>query len=174
MIVKKPYAFLIKHFKAIHLLLFACLAFILYISSNLMNFVVQYSETGQFIYSALLPSEYIPLSVFFFCFLVVIIASIIDWLMQWKKKTRTYYIISIVFYSLLVAIFIIYRSFLSNILIVRLTDKTIFAYRDIIRIFTYPQYGFVLFTLFRAIGFDLKKFDFKKDIAELNIDDEYS
>lgn len=170
MIVRKPYAFLIKHFRMIHLFLFICLGVILANSVSLMNFLDDYEKTGKFVYNSMLQSKYIPAYLFFLCFLVFALAAVVDYLMKWKKKKRAYYIAIIVFYLSLIIVLIVYRSFLGKILLVQYGDKVIRAYRDIITLFTYPQYYFAIIALLRAIGFNLKKFDFKKDAAELNID----
>ena len=42
MILRRPYAFLIKHFRLIHLILFALLAIITYNASTVLNFFKDY------------------------------------------------------------------------------------------------------------------------------------
>ena len=56
----------------------------------------------------------------------------------------------------------------------KLELKTLRLYRDILRITELFQYITIAFVLIRGLGFDIKKFNFKEDIADLNLsqDDE--
>ena len=48
------------------------------------------------------------------------------------------------------------------------------AYYDIARLVYYPQYFILIFSLVRTVGFDIKKFNFEKDIKELELSKEDS
>ena len=48
MILRKPYAFLIRHFKLIHLILTVLLAYILYKTNKLLSFFNQYLSSGKY------------------------------------------------------------------------------------------------------------------------------
>ena len=64
MIIKKPYAFLIKKFRWIHGILFAMLVFLAVKSVNIYTFFSDYATNHYYVMSSMLASEYIDLTLF--------------------------------------------------------------------------------------------------------------
>ena len=52
MIIKKPYAFIIRHFKVINLVIAACLAFIAFVAGNLQDTFVSLKVQKIYSYNA--------------------------------------------------------------------------------------------------------------------------
>ena len=104
--------------------------------------------------------------------MIILIALFIYLLMKWKKKNRTFYVSICIYYFLVFIALLFYFNIFNNILNTDLDVRTIRAYRDISAIMYFPQYFFLIYSMFRAIGFDIKKFDFKKDLADLDISEE--
>lgn len=104
--------------------------------------------------------------------LIIVISAFVYLLMKWKNKSRNLYIFTIGFYFVLFILFIIYFNVFSNISLNQINVRGIRAYRDIIIIAYVPQYILLAFHVIRAVGFDIKKFDFKKDLEELDIAEE--
>lgn len=174
MIIKKPYAFMIKHFRMIHLFLSIFLIFLAFKTNSIFQFFSDYAKNGYYAYTNNLVSSYINLYMFLAIIGVLLVASFIYLLMRWKKKSRTFYIAVIGFYLLLFFGLLFYFNLFNTILNITLDIKTVRVYRDIIALLYFPQFIFIIISIVRAIGFDIKKFDFKKDLADLDIAEEDS
>lgn len=172
MIIKKPYAFLIKHFRIIHVVLSVFLVFLVTKTHAVFKFFNDYVKNGFYTYSNNLTTSYINFYMFLAIIFVIVLASFVYLLMRWKKKSRVLYISICLFYFVLFIGLLFYFNVFNTILNTTLDVRTVRAYRDIIVILYLPQYLFLGFSLVRAIGFDIKKFDFKKDLEELDIAEE--
>lgn len=172
MIIKKPYAFLIKHFRIIHLILTVLVIFLLTKTHSIYKFFSEYAKNGYYAYSENISSKYINFYMFIAIIGVIVITSFIYLLMKWKKKSRVFYITLCLFYFALFIGLLVYFNLFSGILNTTLDIRAIRAYRDIIFILYVPQYFFLIYSIVRASGFDIKKFDFKKDLEELDIAEE--
>ena len=90
--------------------------------------------------------------------------------MSLKNKERKLYIFTCLYYILLFIYFIFIYNTLSNIQINSLNIEQVRTIRDISLIVLIPQVIMTFIHLGRACGFNLKQFDFKKDLEELQID----
>ena len=172
MILKKPYAFLIKNFKKIHIILTTFIVFILLQTRNIVIFFEDYIKNN---YSTTITSQLLKdtvgLWVYIFIILTIIILISVYILLKAKKKPTKLYFLAIIYYIVLF-IFILIASFLLNSLSNELwTAASARTYRDISYIIYYPSYFFFIVMLIRSIGFDIKKFNFKSDLKELEISD---
>lgn len=167
MILKKPYGFLIKHFKIIHLFLTGLYIFLLIKVNSLLNYYNGYlAGTENRLNAIKLVTNYYLIAVI----LSIIICLIIYALMKYKKKPKLLYVVLIILYIITAIIINIAYSGLQQIYIYNTLDlKTLRLYQDILRILTVFQYISIGFTLIRGLGFDIKKFNFKDDIADLNL-----
>ncbi len=165
MVLRRPYAFLIKYFRLIHLVITAMLAYLVVKNRSIYQFLKSVITTSTNRYEAF---EYINYSLFLIIILAIVLCFIIFWLLKYKDKPRSIYIFIIIGY-VIVSIFMLFlfnymRTITSNILDL----KTIRLYRDILLITLIFQYFVALVMAIRALGFDIKKFDFNRDIQELN------
>lgn len=168
MIVRKPYAFLIKHFKLIHFFLFG---FMLYLSFKTTN-VLKYVKTfiGTVTPERDLASNYISIFMFISIIFILFISIVIYFLMRYKKKPKTIYFLTILGYVILFGIYIYSYSILSSLEIKILDQRTLILTRDILNVSLLFQYVLMGVILIRALGFDIKKFHFAEDLQELDID----
>lgn len=171
-ILKKPYAFLIKKFRLIHLLLTFLIAYILTKSIKLYSFFNRYVSNVYATLSDAIPSNYITLFMFLVVIIIVSLALAIYLLMKKKDKPRLLYILLstyyVVFLGMLIVYFVLFKGVESNSISIR--DAMI--WRDITVIITAPQAVFLILSLVRAVGFDIKKFNFSKDLKELELTEE--
>ena len=91
MILKKPYAFLIKNFKLLHIILFFALSFIIYKSSKIYNFFNDYVNGNYFDFQENLVTTYIDIFLFLAIIIIIIFSIILYWLMKLKNKNKKYY-----------------------------------------------------------------------------------
>lgn len=167
MILKKPYAFLIKHFKLIHAILAALYVYLSFHVSGILNFYNNFIDGTVGKLNAINYITNIPYIVIIISIIMCIILFV---LMHYKKKPKFLYITLILIYLIVFALIFITSNGLNTIYNNILDTKTTLLYRDFLRIIIIFQYGTVLLTTIRAIGFDIKKFNFSEDLHELNID----
>lgn len=175
MIFKKPYAFLIKYFKLINLALAILSIYITYRSYNIISFFNEYitqNYSGNF-YPGF-SDNYISLSIYVVIILIIIGISFICLLFKYKKKPIKEYLTSILYF----VIFFIFLTFIKNIMVTLetnvITAETARIYRDLSMISIIPQPIFIILFLVRGLGFNLKKFDFKEDLKEMEISEQDS
>lgn len=167
MVFRKPYGFLIKHFKLIHLIL---TALYIYLTIKVNSILGYYNRFIAGTASKLDAESYITSYYSIVAFIAIVICIIIYALMRYKKKPRTLYLILIGF-SIVVAWMIQYSyEGLHTIYISVLDSKSQLLYRDLLRILIIFQYISIAVVLVRGLGFDIKKFNFVQDLEELDID----
>lgn len=170
MILKKPYAFLIKYFKLIHLGLVLLLCYIAYKTSSVLSFFIQYINNDYTIRNTYnLAFKYTPLFLFIVVLLVIIVLGAMYWLLFHKKKPTKLYLFLLVYYTIIFFSLFYLQGVFNSFAEVLVTAKTARAIRDFAILFLIPQFVFILIIFLRAVGFDVKKFDFKSDIKELNL-----
>ncbi len=170
MIIKKPYAFLIKKFRWIHGILFAMLVFLAVKSINIYTFFSDYATNHYYVMSSMLASEYIDLTLFVVTILAVLISALIYFILSLKNKDRKTYVFLCLYYIILFVYFIYMLSIFQNLQSKSLGIETVRAIRDISVIVSLPQIVFLFIICGRTLGFNLKQFDFKKDLEEMQID----
>ena len=172
MIFKKPYGFLIKRFRIIHIILTLLTIYIAISTRGILTFIRTYIDNG-FSVTVFdnMASQYI--SGFVYVAIILVMASLlaIFILLRSKKKPNKIYIAAIIYYFILL-IAVIIASFLIDSLSEALwPTATALTYRDIAQIIYYPQFIFIFVLAIRALGFNVKQFDFKSDLKELEITD---
>ena len=169
MILRKPYAFLIKNFKLIHLFISLLVIFLKNKTNNILNFFKDYINDRIIEVN---PLEYINLLVYLALIVIIGLSIAMIVLMRKKDKPLLFYIFTIIVYSVLFAGFIYLNSTISTLEFNLLDRKTISLARDITRFMLIGQWIFLIPYIIRTLGFDIKKFDFKKDLQELDISSE--
>lgn len=169
MILRKPYAFLIKNFKLIHIVLTVLLIFLAYKFNALQGFYAALVKNGTYTYIADMPSHYISGLMYLALIAVIVFSIIILYLLKHKEKPVKFYFLMVGFYAVLFfASFFLYNN-LTIIEIGDYTFRTIQILRDVLQIVVFVQYGIIIFCLTRATGFDIRKFNFSEDLEELEI-----
>lgn len=167
MIFRKPYGFLIKNFKIIHLILTGIYIYLAIKVGNLLNYYNGFinGTEGKLTAITHMTNYYIIAIISSIVICIVIFA-----LMKYKKKPKLLYVILIVLYIIVAVIINMSYEGLYTIYMSTLEAKTQRLYRDLLQIILVIQYISIAFTLVRGLGFDIKKFNFKEDISELELD----
>ena len=168
MILKNPYGYLIKNFKLIH---FVLLGIYIYLAIHVNSILQYYNQFIEGSASKLDAISYVNSYYIYFIIISVAICIIVYFLMRYKDKPRLLYIILI---GLYVGVWIMIRTSyqgLNTIYLSVLETKTLRLYRDLLQIIVIAQYISIAFVLVRALGFDIKKFNFVKDLNELNLNE---
>ena len=167
MVFKKPYGFLIKHFKLIHLILTGLFIYLTMTVSNILNYYNNFIDKSA---SRLDAINYMNEGHLIAAFLAIIICIVVYILLRYKKKPRALYIGLIAFILLVVGMISIVQGGLEVIYNSTLDVRTLRAYRDLLKILIVFEYLSVGIVLVRGLGFDIKKFNFASDMHELNLD----
>ena len=161
MIVKKPYAFLIKNFRLIHALLFIMLLYLGIKSLDIYTFFNMYAIRHVYTYSADLAVTYVNYYMFIVTILSILVSLLIYFILSLKNKERKLYMFTCIYYIFIFIYFIFIYNTLANIQTNTLTIEQVRTLRDIAFIVLIPQVILNFILLGRACGFNLKQFDFK-------------
>ena len=171
MILRKPYAFLIKYFKLIHIIMFVFFSYLVFALRKIFIFFKEYVTSGSFTYTDGMVSKYISPIVYVMVILLLASAIAIFFLMRKKDKPLLFYRITIVYTTILLGAFIYYAVFFKSLDTTTYQPLQVVINRDIVLFLYILNYAFVVFTFIRGFGFDIKKFSFEKDKRELNIEE---
>ncbi len=171
MVLRRPYAFLIKHFRLIHIVITALFGLVAYKSRSIYIFLKKVIADSASRYDA---EMYINKGIILYIFLALILCFAVQWLLKYKDKPRKLYTIIMVIYVIISIFLLVLFNYMGTFASAIADQKTIRMYRDILTIMLLLQYYVVFVMLIRGLGFDLKKFDFNRDMQELNLNAEDS
>lgn len=174
MILKKPYAFFIKNFKLFHFIIFTLSSILLYRTSLIYSFMKEYNKTTPNVIGKDLTSSLFSPWLYILIAIIIIVNIIIIYVLINKQKPYMYYIINISLYISVLVVYIVSNGIIHDMQEILVAAKTTLAIRDITNIARMLQTISVIFYLIRATGFDIKKFDFVRDLQGLDISEEDS
>ena len=152
MILRKPYGFLIKHFRIIHLLLFFLFAYVTSRANNILNFFKDYIRVNGNM--EIIPENYFNISIVIFMVLIVGLLVTIYYLMRYKKKPRILYIVSIIVIILSLIMFIYLHGNIKTLEISSsMSGRQIRLLRDISRFNFWGLFIICIPMLIRGLGF---------------------
>ena len=169
MILRRPYAFFIKHFKLLHLFLAALTTYSILRMTNVINFINDYLQSNRTLIKPLEVRKVYNSQDFLIPILTLLFSVLLLSIMTMKKKPNKFYL-----YSTLVSL---------GLLIVNLRGKSLFEELTVqwLKVGTLNTLGdFYFFMLLayivevaisisRAIGFNVSRFDFNSDILNLEL-----
>lgn len=170
MVLRKPYKFLIKHFKMIHLILALISGYLLVKTNGVLNFFNGYLNNNETLIGTGTANEYFNSLMTIFVIIVAIGTIIIGIIMKMKDKPIIFYIINLIAYIFVGIIYVYDRSLIETLELRVLDIRTIKLASDLTLICFLVQTLSTIILSIRAVGFDLKKFDFGKDM-EFEIDE---
>ena len=171
MILRKPYAILIKYFKLIHIIMFIFFSYFVFSIRKIYLFFSEYIKTSNFTYFDNMSKSYVPGILFVFAIILLALSIGIYLLMHKKEKPVLFYRVMIGYSAFLIGLLIYYVVFFKSLESIVYEPLRIVVNRDI-SLFTYIlNYFFVAVTFIRGFGFDIKKFSFDKDKKELHLDE---
>lgn len=170
MILRKPYAFLIKHFRLINLALFILVAFSLTNLLKLYSFIKDYIATGIYNITLTPISNYINGFIYLLLVVTVVLSIILFYLLKRKDKPFITYIYVILLMIANIVLFIFTNGYFSEV--TEFNRQMTLLYKDftlIVSIFYYPV---LLILAVRFMGVDLKNFGFYEDKQFIEASDE--
>lgn len=172
MIFRKPYAILIKNFKLIHTLITFCMVYLLYRGYLIYSYIQEFMQTTMLAVREDITAEFFSSWMFILPGIIIVGLLIILAVMIKKEKPFMFYIINILIYGLTIGVYVYTYNTLDYIEINIIESKDIKLCSDILFMLLSAQSISLILTSIRAFGFDVKKFDFGKDLVELEVSEE--
>ena len=162
MVFRKPYAFLIKNFKKIHIAMLVISLFIFIKLGGIVSFIRDYISFGT--YNSTLEPFSVKTGIIFYLAIIIMIFISIALIILLKRKNKPWkiYIIYVVEYLIMLyGLFSASNFFRSYNLTT--TVSGIIPYRDLLSLTYYIEFIVFILLAVRVLGIDIKKFDFNKD-----------
>lgn len=169
MILRKPYAFLIKHFKLMHVILSACIFYLIFKTGAMISYLNEYIGSNISVVGDDILGELYNIGVLLLPLLIIIFSAVLLAVMITKSKPRFFYIAIIIVYIAILAIYIYGYSVFATMEKTIVDMRTIKMLRDLLVYSMIAQSIFSIFAVVRGVGFDIKKFNFGNDLQELEI-----
>ena len=171
MIIRKPYAFLIKNFKKIHIVLLLLSLFLAYSIFDVSSYVNEFMRIGIYDSYANPVTRHITIFMLIATFIMIIGSSALLLLLRHKGKPWKIYLVPVVTYVFLYFILSMIKSFFNSYTIsVEVTDLRLS--RDLIMIFIVLQLPAIAIFVMRTFGLDINKFNFNADTEFLELSEE--
>lgn len=171
MILRKPYAFLIKNFRLIHTIMTLCMIYLAYKNYLIFDYLRKFLDSGMPITSRDLTGDFFNSYMFILPWIIIVITIILLAVMIKKKKPKTLYIINIISFVAVIAINNYVYNTLQYMETNIITTQSGRLVMDFSLISTVAIVAMLIFSFIRSVGFDIKKFDFNKDLMELEIEE---
>lgn len=172
MILRKPYAFLIRHFQKINLALFLLAVYIIYKNLTFLGMVREYLTTKYYNPIVTPMSDYTSFFFYLGIVSIVVICSVLIYLLYYKKKPVIVYGLTILEYVAVAISFGFAASYFNELGFNVINMQQALLVRDVLFIVSIPQYALLIVLANRALGLDLKKFGFREDEEYLEIQEE--
>lgn len=171
MIIRKPYAFLIKNFRKIHVVLLILSLFVAYKLFRVSQFVNEFMRVGTYDLFRNPITNYITTPLLLSLVLLVAGSLALMFLLMHKQKPWKLYLIPAVEYFILFLVLNMIKSFFRGYSAdVETTDLRLS--RDLLMIFITAQIPVIAIYIMRTFGLDFKKFQFNIDKEFLELSEE--
>ena len=169
MILRKPYAFFIKMFKPIHLVLSILIAFLIYLNNRLLSFLNNYINNTTTTIENI--KSLVNNLIFIIPIIIVIFSLIILGVMFRKKKPVLFYFINIFAFIVVIIINLYVSNFINVIQNSAVSVRVVKLIHDLVLINVLIESVSFVFFIVRGMGLNFKKFDFNSDISKININE---
>lgn len=171
MILRKPYAFFIRYFKIIHVLISISIGYLIYQTSLLLSFFSEYLNSTVSVVGQELVSNLFSNILFIIPIVVVALSLIILTVMFRKNKPYKFYIINTFLFIVIFVLFVYSKSVLESMESAILNIRVVKLTHDLLVLTMMAESITFLFFFTRGIGLNFKKFDFSSDLNKLSISD---
>lgn len=170
MIIRKPYAFLIKNFKKIHIFLLLLSLFVAYKLFSVSSFVNEFMSFGVYDPFNNPITKKISFLLNLALLLLIIGSFLLLLLLRHKKKPWKIYLVPIAEYLLLFLVLSMIKGFFTGYTNdIETTDLRLS--RDLLLIFIVVQLPAIFIFAMRVFGLDMQKFNFNSDQEFLELSD---
>lgn len=168
MVLRKPYAFLIKNFRLIHIILSVMLIYLLTKTVSIYNFFTDYIANVGIISPEVVDGVFVQ-AMFTVPFIVIILSVIILGILLMKQKPFALYIVIIATYIVVFAFFNFSLTTARSMELSLVDIRVVKLLRDLLFMIIFVQGILLILMIIRSFGFDIKKFNFGQDLQQLEI-----
>ena len=171
MIIKKPYVFLIKHFRKIHIFLLL-VGILLYVRhTSLVSFLRDFMEFNAYDASLNPITKYIPGIIIFITLIMLLISIALLALLKNKGKPWKLYLLPTITYLTMLILYLLLRSYFVSYT-GALDRASTSLYRDLSYLTLLAQLPVLILWVIRILGVNLNKFNFTLDQEYLEMTEE--
>ena len=171
MILKKPYAFFIKMFKPIHLILTFLIVYLVYFQNKIAVFLNSYIYSSSSVVGQDIKSNLASSSLYIIPLVIIVLSLIILGVMFRKEKPITFYVINIFAFVFVIVINIYTSNFLGVLEKSIVSIKTVKLVHDLVLINIGIESVSFIFFIIRGMGVNFKKFNFDSEISKFDINE---
>lgn len=162
MIIRKPYAFLIKNFRKIHIVLLLLSIFVAYKLIDVNSFVQEFMQLGTYDTYSNPITKHITIWLQIAIIILIVGSGAIILLLRHKNKPWKIYLVPFIEYLVLFFVLSMIKNFFNGYTdAVETTDLRMS--RDLLAIFLIIQLASIGIFIMRTFGLDIKKFNFNSD-----------
>lgn len=173
MILKKPYKFLMKHFRFIHLIMSVISIYLMLNTNKIINFFSDYLGSNNIKVGVGTWNEFLNLRIIILLSIMFFLTLTILFILGKKDKPIRIYILNLVIYFMVVSVYLYTYNIIEKLEDSVLDIRIINLGSDLSILIFIMQTISTIYLAIRAVGFDLKKFNFEKDYKlELTDQDE--
>ena len=169
MILRRPYALLIKNFRLIHIVMAVMMAYLTYRTSEILSFISDYIGSSQLKVSSDKVQSLYGSILFVLIAFVIVLSVVILLVLRFKKKPIKFYIYNIIAQVYSLVMYSISYSLVNELQYNLIDIKTLKLVQDFTLAALAVQIIAVVIVTVRATGFDIKGFNFKEDLNDLEI-----
>jgi len=162
MILRKPYAFLIRNFRKINFILLVLSVYVFMKTTTFLGLTKEYIGYGSSLVLDEILSNFNTLY-FFSIFFILIGTIVIMYLLYRKEKPIKTYFVMFISYLVLFIFSLIANNYFQDVLLEGFDKAMARNMNGFFFIFSLPQYVILLLLVIRTIGLDLKSFGFRQD-----------
>lgn len=172
MILRKPYAFFIKAFRPMHLIMSLLTCYLIFITNKILVFFNSYIYSNTNVVGTPITEELVKNEIFIIPILLIIFSLIFLGIMFKKDKPIVFYVVN-TFLLLGVLVISIYTTKFLGLMEDEIqTIKLVKLSHDLILINMVIEVVLFILLLIRGLGLNFKKFNFESDITKLSVNEE--
>ena len=169
MILKKPYAFFIKMFKPLHLIMAILVGYLISLENAVMQFFTNYIQTTESVVGKNLTIDLYNNFIYIIPIVIIIFSLLMLGIMFRKEKPIKFYLLTTFSFIVIVIINVYVMNFLQVLEETIVSIKTVKLMHDIILLNIIIETLILIFLIIRGMGINFKKFDFDSEIAKFDI-----
>lgn len=171
MILRKPYAFFIKMFKPIHIILSILLIYLIYLQNKILTFLSSYISNISVVVDENIVNELITNKIYIIPIILILFSLLILGIMFKKKKSVMFYFINIILCIIVIVINVYALNFLEILKDTIVAIKTVKLIRDFVFLGILIESVSLIFFITRGMGLNIKKFNFDSEFSKININE---
>lgn len=171
MVLKKPYAFFIKMFKPIHLVMAILVMYLIFLNNKVLSFLTEYLHSSIDILGSSIKNEIFNNLLYIIPIIIMFLSFIILGIMFKKNKPIKFYFINIFIFIVIIVINFYASNFLSVMEESIVAIKSVKLIHDLVLINVGLESFVFILLLIRGMGINFKKFNFDSDISKFNIEE---